>query len=240
MTSFVDVEPDGTFLPEDKHTISDGGDPNVFGGVLHAVALTGADKPVVNITTTFRRLAKPFVPISSYVTRTDLYDIVTLEQGDAVISTSTLITSDKPISNVGDVDPLPHKQFREREWDWGWGSGSDLLAYMTGYFRRDRSMMWLKDHKMDLAAVATLCDFGTINLVPLVGQFGRTVMLTSHFTGVLPECSSQVTHQIRAQSQGCLITQLDQYTEDGRPVCLTTMTAKVRQLDTGWKGGTFS
>lgn len=240
MTSFVDVEQDGTFLPEDKHTISDGGDPNVFGGVLHAVALMQADKPVVSITTRFRQLAKPSVPISSHVTRTDMYDIVTLEQGDDVISMSTLVTSDKPMSNVGDVEPLPPKEFREREWDWGWGSGEDLLAYMTGYFRRDRSMMWFRQHDMDLAAVATLCDFGTINLVPLVGQFGRTMMLTSHFTGLLPESSSQVTHQIRAQSRGCLITQLDQYTEDGLPVCLTTMSAKVRQLDTGWKGGTFS
>jgi len=230
---------DEHFHPESKHSIWTGGaKPFVFGGVLHAVAtISGAqDGRPVNTSTFFYAKANPDEPVTVTRNRIDSsrVTVVTLTQGDRLIAHSNVLSStdSQPDGVVTPTVTVP--QFRESEWDWGIGGADNIWDYLKGWFRRGGAMMWLEGHDIDLAASAVLADFGTINLAHLVGRFGSTQSLVTHwFTGAAFE-KVYLTHQIEGRAYGNVITRLDQYNEHGTPICATRMTAQldaVPQID---------
>ena len=225
---------DDVFVPEEKHSIDTGvAGSHVFGGVLHAVGILATGELPVYAQTMFQKPADWREPITiDRQSQGRGLHVVHLLQNDKVISQSLVTCSTQPEPSV-EVEPIEMKDMREEEWDWGWGTGSDLMAYMTCYFRKRVARMWFKDHDMDLGAVATLADFGSVNLVPMVGAFGRTKMLTSHFTKKMPFEKSYVTHNLEGRGAGGVVfTRLDQYDEQGQPVCLTRGVFQIAADDT--------
>jgi hypothetical protein len=234
LPSFVSFSPsDDFFWPEPKHGIWRGtGKPNVFGGVLHAIgtiAGAGDDSPVVT-STMFYNPASVDKPLT--VTRQKVdgsrVAVVTLTQDARVISQSHVIWSDQPEPENVPMPEVEIPRFREENWNWGIDAGYPTIwDHLQGWFRRGQAMMWLEGHDTDTATSAVLADFGTINLVPLVGRFGSTQSLVTHwFTGEAFE-KVYLTHTIEGRTRGHVITRLDQYTERGRPICHTRMTARL-------------
>lgn len=224
------------FTPQPKHAISTGENHHLMGGILHAIGILASPKNVIHCQTTFLNTGKTDEPIHIDLQTSDNHSYITLKQSNnTIISRSITLHSSKPISNIGTIKPIEIPEFTPKDWDWNWGNNTDILNYMTGYFRRQGALMWFKNHPMDLAAIATLCDFGGIQLVAKIGQFGKTMMLDTHLTGTLPTEKSYVTSTLEAQTNGALIIKLDQYNEQGHPVALTRHLAKVTDLDRNWE-----
>ena len=238
MTTYVSYQHgDEHFFPEEKHGIWTGvGEPHIMGGVLHAVAtIAGTEDNPVMSETSFISQANTKDPITVTVKRVDhsrVYDVI-LTQRDRVITVSSVIGSDRP-EPIG--VPLPKvdvPEFRQEEWDWGFGQGESIWNYLKGWFRRGSAMMWLEGHETDLVTNAILADFGGINLVPLVGRFGLTQHLMTHwFTGQAFE-KVYLTHTIEGRTRGHVITRLDQYDERGTPICATRMLARLQEVGEG-------
>lgn len=232
--SFVTIE-DGVFHPQPKHFISTGlNDTNVYGGVLHAVATLASEEPPVFVNTMFHAQVKDTDPVEIDKQSTGGLHVIHLLQNGEVKTQSIVCTDTRPEPPLGEVKPIEMKEVRQTDHDWGWGGDGDLLAYMTGWFRKEIGYMWYRDHDHDLAAIASLADFSAIMLVPLVGHFGRTKMLTSHFTSRRPFERSYISHSIEGRTRGALITRLDQYDERGNPVCLSRMISKPLGLKEEW------
>lgn len=234
MESFVTLN-GNIFQPQPKHAISTGKQHHLMGGVLHAIGTLVAPNTPIYCQTTFLKTGDPNEPIYISTQHIGNYDITSLIQHGKSIARSVTLSSNKPVSNIGTIEPIQIPDFTPKDWDWNWGNDTDILNYMTGYFRRQGALMWFKQHPMDLATIATLCDFGGIQLVAKIGQFGKTMMLTTHYTGILPTEKSYVTSTLEAQTNGALIIRLDQYNEQGNPVALTRHLAKVTDLDQNWK-----
>lgn len=238
MTTFVSyTHGEDHFIPQQKHGIWTGaGEPHLMGGVLHAVAtIAGAEDDPVMTTTTFMSQANTTDPITVTVKRVDssrVYSVL-LTQHDRLITVSTVVDSNHP---EPDNVPLPRvdvPEFRQEEWDWGLGQQDNIWKYLKGWFRRGSAMLWLDDHDTDLSANAVLADFGSINLVPLVGRFGLTRNLTTHwFTGRAFD-KVYVTHTIEGRTRGHVITRLDQYDERGTPICASRMLARLHEVGDG-------
>lgn len=221
------------FVPLPHHGIwFGGGEPHLFGGVIHAVGtIAGAgDLRPIQTNTIFYHPANLKTPLT--VTRQTVdssrVTVVTMTQHDSLIAQSHVIASSEPEPADIPTPDVTIPQFREERWNWGFDAGQPTIwDHLQGWFRRGQAMMWLEGFDADLSMSAVIADFGAINLVPLVGRFGSTQSLSTHwFTGEAFE-KVYLTHTIEGRTRGHVITRLDQYTEGGRPICHTRLTARL-------------
>ena len=214
------------FVAEEKHTINTGRGSHVFGGVLHSVATLAVEGEPVYSNTVFFGPAVPDKPVRVVrrLVGSGVFVVDLLQEGESgfgVVSQSVVATSDLEELQLS-VSPVELKVFRPEGFDFSqWGSGSDILYYLTGSFRKDEALMWLRDHSMDVGVMATLADFSSIYLKQYTNQSGRTVALTSHFTSNRPVEKSYVKHTVEGTSNGVVFARLDQFDDEGNPACLT-------------------
>lgn len=235
---------DDVFVPEEKHSISTGAaGAQVWGGVIHAVGVLATGEPPVYAQTMFQKPADWREPITiDKQSHGPGLHVVRLAQNSDAISQTVVVSSTKPEPSIHVKSPIEMIDMQEEEWKWGWGTGSDLMAHMTGYFRDrngrriNNARMWFRDHDMDLGVVASLADSGSWYMVPNVGAFGRTKILTSHFTNNMPLSKTYMTHTLEGRAAGGIVfSRVDQYDEQGQPACLTRGVFKVdTEDDSDW------